>query len=752
MSNRYADYDEYGFRHVVEHLIKSKPWRVVTNLLLDLEFVEAKVLCLKDPIPIIQDYDSVMYQSTSVSSPGCDLIVQRLREMRRHVWTEASALSKAPECVIQQLANRLRWSSTSDNYWRKQADQAVQRCLDAGRPIFRTLLPNPDPYHGTQRLLEAEMGDTIGMAMIDRGLVLWSKAGDWRIVDKRGFISQRGSVPVPPTPLQQLAGDGAALVAVRGRVLHYWEEWPKGKLTTKMLPFVVLQVALACQGKEMVVIGQNGEWARYSFRSEHLEERGTGQLSNKGTCCAMSSSGEHWAIGTRTGQVFLCDDTEQRVISEHSGMIRAIAIHLEKGVLASGGQDGKLQCVKIHDGTVIRSIERNSWINDITLSTDGEEVFWATESGHLLSLAVDSPNEDPLVWTSEDTPLEDICLFPKRSNELATVAVLASDRRARLVERPRDTTLVWRSPLSSDVNYIAPLRDGSSILAIDTEDNRFIIDLDSSPPDAERLSEPAGSVAASALSGRRLITVYQDFGRSQVTRQVLVLRAWQRKTLWLQRLWWRMQSLVFKPRVTSDAFTQATFSQDLRTFVVVRPRSASDNRIEAYDMTTLKRSFEMDWNSPDCFTMAISNKAKHILVASLLNSPPQLIVSDDPSGNTIDLPLEGCQGAAFSGTGSELLVIDRYGEAWFFQNPPQGERLDYLGDGMVCCDLSSDARWILLGNSDGQVILIDRVAASESLKVRCAFLPWKVSYCQVYPQRRWVVLGGHGNLQVLEWN
>jgi WD40 repeat protein len=751
MSGRYADYTEYGFRHAVKHLIRSSEPRRVTKLLLDLGFVEAKVLCLKDPISIIQDYDSVIYRSISIFPPGCDLVIQRLLEMRRHIWTEASVLSKTPECVIQQLTNRLRWSSASDDYWRKQADQAVQRCLDAGHPIFRTLLPNPAPCYGTQRLTEAERGDTIGMAMIDRGLVLWSTAGDWRILDRRGSVSQKGNIPVPPMPLQQLVGDGSALVAVRGRILHHWEEWPKGKVITKTLPFVVLQVALACQGKEVVVIGHNGEWKRYSLRSEDLEECGTGQLSNKGTCCAMSSSGEHWAVGTRTGRVFFCDDIEQRVIAKHSGMIRAVAIHFEKGVLASGGQDGKLQCVNIQDGTVFRSIEHNNWINDITFSTDGEEVYWATESGDLLSLAVDSPNEDPLVWMSEDAPVERICLFPKRSNEPATVAVLASDRRARLVERPRDTVLFWHSPLSKDVNYIVPLRDGSSILALDSEDNRFVIDLDSAPPTAKRLSKPAGAVAASALLGNQLIAVYQDFGQSRVTRHNLVLQAWQTKTLWLQRLLRRTQSLVFKPRVTFAAFTHATFSPDLRTFVVVRARSASDKRIEAYDTTTSKKLFEMEWNSPDCRTMAISDKVKYILVASLLNSPPQLIVSDDPSGNTIDLPLEGCKDAAFSSDGSALLTVDRHGKAWFSQNPPHGEYLDYEG-GMVCCDLSSDARWILLGSSDGQVILIDRMAASPGPTVRRAFLPWNVSYCQVYPQRRWVALGGHGNLQVLEWD
>ncbi len=761
MSNRYASYDEYGLCHLPRHLLRGGRWRKL-EILTDFDFIEAKVSRLKTPIPLIQDYDWVIAQSKSIHPSGFvedAPLIQRLREMRKHVWAEASALSQDPSCVIQQLANRLQWSSTDDDYLKKQANQALQRNLDAGRPIFRTLLPNPDSYHGTQRVLEVNTANTVGMAMIDRGLVLWSAAGDWRILDKRGSISQRGYVL--PIPLQQLTGHGTALAAVSGRVLRYWEEWPQDeRVITKTLPFVVLQVALTCQGKEMMAIGNNGEWSRYSVRAGDLKECESGRVNGKGTCCAVSPAAEYWVIGTRVGQVILCDHTHTQVIAEHHGMVRAVAINPRGDCIASGGQDGILQLIAL-DGSATRSIECRSWINDITFSTDGKQVFWVTELGQLLSLVVDQSDEIPLAWISDDKPLERVCIFPVTSaaaesengSAVATAAVLASDYRARLVEQPQPTASLWRSPLSGDVKYIVEWGDAQSVLAIDSEDNCYIIGLGSSPPQAQCFSEPAGSVlAAAAPKDKQLVTIYQDLGRTRVTRRYSGLRVRRERILWPQGLWWRVQSLFSGSSVMSG-YSHAAFSPDLQTFALVKWCGPDmDGRIEVYDATTAKKAFAMGRIPSQCSAMAISNKAKRILVAGELHLPPKLFSTEALSDEATNLPLEGCRGAAFSGAGNELLVIDMSGKPWFFQNPPQGECLDKISDGVVCGDLSPDARWIVLCNSDGQVVLIDRSAAAENLKIRRAFLPWKASYCQVYPPRQWILLGGDGNLQILEWN
>ncbi len=753
MSNLYASFDEYGLRHIPHHLLRGEKWQELERMLIDFGFIETKVTRLKDSISLIQDYDSAIEQITLIypSTSARELGLQRLQEMRKHVWAEASAIQRYPSCVTQQLANRLQWSSTGDNYMKKQADRAVQRCLDEDRPVLRALLPNPDPTYGTQRIIGSETADTTGMAMVNCGLVLWSNAGDWQVVDIYGSILFRDRVP--PMPLQQLVGGETTLIAISGRVIRYWEMFPKGETKVKMLPFVALQVALAFQDREMVAIGQNGEWARYSLYLGDLKERRVGRLQIKGTCCAMASSGEYWVIGTTKGQILLCTDAEEKIIFKHQGMVRAVAIHPEGGIIVSGGQDCRLQLTTI-DGKTVHSVTCDGWINDVTFSADGTEVLCVTESGQLLSLLITQLTKVPLVWISQDIPFKLGCFLPT----VSTIAVLATDNRVRLVERPQGTISTWRSPLSSDVKHITGWRGSHSILVIDAEDNRFIVDLDSSPPHAERISEPAGPVLDSALlGGGQLITIYQDLGQSRVTRQIDGLQTRREELILPRGLWQRLQSLLFGSQAMPINFAAAAFSPDLQTFILASNNAQKiGHKIEAYNAISFKRLFEIDWPFSNAVSeLAISNQASHILAGGSLSHPPQLF-SRDALSKMIDLPVKGCRGAVFSASGNELLIIDGHRAAWFSQNPLQDQGLDKLDHhNITCCDLSPDARWVLLVNSDGVAVLIDRIIASRNLLTEFparVVLPWKANYCHVYPQRQWVVFGGHSNFQVLQFS
>jgi WD40 repeat protein len=588
--------------------------------------------------------------------------------------------------------------------------------------------------------------------MIDSGAVLWSEKGKWRILDERGNESQQGNAPL--TLLRHLAGNGTTVIAVSGSCFSYWDKLLPGvKHEIVNLPFVVIQAALTGGGKELVVIGEQGQWIRYFYRSGEFEEYAKGRIGNLTTCCAIEKSGSFWIIGTLKGEVFLCSKSEQRIIARHNTMVRAVAIHPEGSIIASGGQDGLLKLTSAR-GLDIYSVNCGSWINDLTFSVDGQEVFFATEAGQLHSIATDGSNEPPLLWTTEESPLKQVCVFPSKR----VAVILANDHRTRLVERPRETAPAWRPPLSGNVKYVYDWENGQTILAIDSEDNSFFIELGSSRPRTERVFERSGSVMAAAMVDRHeLLTAYQDLGKNRVTRRFPGLESSGEQVVLPRGRFGIPPSLLLKsPFSIYNMFQEGVFSPDQQTFALTRRwRSDDGSWLEAYDTRSWKRLFKKQWDYAGISKIAISDGARRFLVAQQLLQPPRLLLTDDPSSGVIDIPIEGCVGASFSSNGDELLVIDSHRTAWIRNNMSTPGNCERIRENIACGDISPDGLWILLCDADGQIMLFCRSFESFGLELVLKLrgvVPWTPNYCRIYAHRKWVILGGQGRIQVLRWS
>ncbi len=136
MSNRFASFDRYGLRHLLDHLLPSKRWQTIEEVLTDLDFIEAN--CIAGMVhDLLQDCERVIQIYPDLRS---------VAQMREALVLELSSLVSRPEFAVQSVYNRLIWFD--------DLEPALYEQLEATRlklnqlPFWiraAALLPTPTP-------------------------------------------------------------------------------------------------------------------------------------------------------------------------------------------------------------------------------------------------------------------------------------------------------------------------------------------------------------------------------------------------------------------------------------------------------------------------------------------------------------------------------------------------------------------------------------------------------------------------------
>jgi WD40 repeat protein len=125
MSNPYADFDDYGLRHIAAHLIDIEQWGFVTEFLTDLKFIEAK--CTAGMVYDLQ----VDFR----------LALNALPEAQKEKEKKSASEQQIAQYTKEMVAYARVWSKAREQYAVDPRKNPMPKDNDIPLPIFASVVP-----------------------------------------------------------------------------------------------------------------------------------------------------------------------------------------------------------------------------------------------------------------------------------------------------------------------------------------------------------------------------------------------------------------------------------------------------------------------------------------------------------------------------------------------------------------------------------------------------------------------------------
>lgn len=442
MSNRYASFDEYGFRHLPQHLAHSERVEQLRGMLFDFDWLHAK-LATTDVNALIADYD-LLPNGTSLR------LTQRALRLSMHVLTQDKAQ------LAGQLTGRLMTQEIPE----------IQTMLEQAKqwksaPWLHPLTPALTPPGELLVRTQTSPDPITAIAVTPNGrrviaALLWS-------LQKRVVHQKRGQTRVA----------GASGNFPLDNSLKVWDlESGEDLCTLTGHTGRVTAVAVTLDGHHVISSSWDRTLKVWSLKNKQVLCTLKGH-TDKVTAVAVTSDGQR-AISASTDHTLKVWDLDSGValltLNGHTKHVNTVAMTPDGQYAVSGagssssflvfGNDNTLKVWDLKDGKLLRTLRgHKGWVRAVAIMPDGRHVISASRDHTLI------------VWDLRSG--KRMLTLCGHTNDVMAVAVTPDGRRA--VSASWDHTLkIW------DLNDGTELRtlrghDGWVEAVTVTPDGRYIV-------------------------------------------------------------------------------------------------------------------------------------------------------------------------------------------------------------------------------------------------------------------------------------
>lgn len=274
-------------------------------------------------------------------------------------------------------------------------------------------------------------------------------------------------------------------------------------------------LAIAPEAGRLFSIGANSPFIQVWSTADGvaLKQLATGQ-ENSLSAFAVSREGAVVAAGDTAGSVYLwIADAEMPTLSlaAHAGKVNSVALHAEKRLLATAGDDGAVHLWRFTEdfGRVVENevvVAQKMPVNGVQFSPDGAQLAYANANTILLQ-RLDARGSSPIRWATGSAEVTAFAFSPDGK------LLAAGDEQGRIwlwsLERPAQVPRRWDGH-TNELNALVFGEDSTRLFTASADRTVRLWNLTSSFPAPVVLRGHTASVSGVALANDALFTAGAD--------------------------------------------------------------------------------------------------------------------------------------------------------------------------------------------------------------------------------------------------
>jgi len=447
--------DGYFFQHLVYHLSQAQRSEEIKSLLLDFDWIEAKLQATDVP-SLLSDYDRA--DSDEDLSP-----IQGAIRLSAHV------LSRNPEQLPGQLTGRLVGVQISSveslimqiptriTYpWLRPLAGSL---ASPGGPLIRTLQGHTG---GVGTVAISQDGRRAISGSEDRTLKLWDLEKGQEIRTLRGHADWVWAVAISQDGRRAISGSD-------DRTLRLWD-LEKGQEVRTLEGHAggVRAVAISQDGRR-AISGSDDRTLRLWDLEKGREIRTLEGHAGWVEAVAISQDGRRAISGSEDRTLKLWDleeGQEIRTLEGHAGWVEAVAVSQDGRRAISGSDDRTLRLWDLEKGREIRTLEGHAgWVEAVAVSQDGRRAISGSDDNTLR------------LWDLEKG--QEIRTLEGHTGGVRAVAISQDGRRA--ISGSDDNTLkIWDLEKGREIRTLEGHAGGVGAVAVSQDGSRAISGSDDS--------------------------------------------------------------------------------------------------------------------------------------------------------------------------------------------------------------------------------------------------------------------------------
>ncbi|MFZ2955894.1 MAG: hypothetical protein WA705_03225 [Candidatus Ozemobacteraceae bacterium] len=699
---------KYLLRWGASHLRDEDRFKDLLDLLLRVAFLEG-VVRNKFVFHLLGELH------VQAGGPRPDISKTRV-EIFSQAWrAETPFFFQEPELMLPQLMNRLRWSG--DEFLEDKANAILGKHQNLGKPMFWMQTPYPESSNVVQRIKIS--GEAKGIGSHAQGFWVFLSSGVFFSINEKGEPGNSF-----PSPLAEIfLGLEKTLVFGKGQFCEFTSQGPTGLRQVLDFGFSIRQLSLSNDVKFLLGMLKDNSWMLFSLDDGRKK---TGKLPENSHCSCLRNNGNP-VFGTLIGSII--DGKCIRPL--HAKAVVKCSFSFSGKVFASIGQDQKVvfcnECLeKFWEGT-LESLPMDFSFYPPS-ENENERLIVATVDGQILEFQIfpDRSVSKIQIASLEDSNLMNVAIGPHGE-------VLLRDQKGqiRLLHPKENVCGTFKKALCK--MQTIKLLDGSTEGSLACLDQKEIFQLD---PSWEWKKTPSsgGNIIALKLMDQQARVIVSEEKNSRLEFGFLTSATGNWETIYFKQSW-----LSFARKFEGSLHAGA-FSPDGETLAIARVygMDGSEVVLEIYSIPPRRLVFSREIPVPDF--LALSDGGGAILLG-LPNQNPILIRRGTEKDQGITLKkVPGIHRGCLSGNGERGICIDSTDTAHFFHVRGVGLDLMEIAKNAVCCSISADGQWVLIGKGDQRVELFsleNEIETRVDIKpIFTGFLPAIPSLCSMIPSRK----------------